>query len=397
VGVPEGRDTFELRARATGGEAWEPAVVIVGSSAGTVVPPADRTGLAVVSASPIHGPSSRLAPDGDAWVLRPLGVRCIPIGLTADDVAALSALLASADDPLVEEPEEGAGRSVRLGPDDDLTLAPVLDDVQPSVLGHPGEVEESNGSTEPPLLVRLMGPVSITSADGRVATFEKSKARELVAWLATHRERSTRSAARTALWELDVRDATFANVVSEARRALARLVPPPEGEEWIGRTLTESLPLHPLVRTDAELVREALAIARLQPPELAVATLRPAAELVVGLPFEGTGYLWPEAEGIASELVLLATSVTAELASHRLSMGDIDGVFDATGRGLRVLPGHEELIGLRMRAHARAGDHAGVRLEWEQYERVITADPWSDGEPAEELVELRRTLLTRSG
>ena len=32
--------------------------------------------------------------------------------------------------------------------------------------------------------------------------------------------RPVRTAARTALWELDVRDATFANVVSEARRSL---------------------------------------------------------------------------------------------------------------------------------------------------------------------------------
>jgi hypothetical protein len=34
-----------------------------------------------------------------------------------------------------------------------------------------------------------------------------------------------------------------------------------------------------------------------------------------------------------------------------------------------------------------------VRQEWESYERVITADPWSDGEPAPKLVELRRALL----
>ncbi len=68
-------------------------------------------------------------------------------------------------------------------------------------------------------------------------------------------------------------------------------------------------------------------------------------------------------------------------------------MFHATGRGLRVLPGHEELIGLRMRAHARAGDHAGVRQEWDSYERVINADPWSDGEPSPKLVDLRKQLL----
>ena len=55
--------------------------------------------------------------------------------------------------------------------------------------------------------------------------------------------------------------------------------------------------------------------------------------------------------------------------------------------------GHEELIGLRMRAHAQTGDLAGVRLEWEAYERVLVADTWSDGEPAPKLLALRRELL----
>jgi hypothetical protein len=117
---------------------------------------------------------------------------------------------------------------------------------------------------------------------------------------------------------------------------------------------------------------------------------------ISGVPFDGTSYLWPDAEGIASNFVLLATAATSELAAHCLSVGDIEGVFRATGRGLSVLPGHEELIGLRMRAHARSGDHAGVRHEWDSYERVITADPWSDGEPSPKLVDLRRQLLNPS-
>ena len=32
-----------------------------------------------------------------------------------------------------------------------------------------------------------------------------------------------------------------------------------------------------------------------------------------------------------------------------------------------------------MHAHATAGNLAGVRQEFESYERVVTADPWSDG------------------
>ena len=169
---------------------------------------------------------------------------------------------------------------------------------------------------------------------------------------------------------------------------------PPDGEEWLARTLTEQLPLHPWVVTDAQLVEERLDQARLEPPARAIDTLRPAVEMITGMPFADTSYLWPDAEGITSNLVLLAISASAELAGHALSIGDTELVFWATGQGLAVLPGHEELIALRMRAHARSGDLAGVRQEWESYERVIVADPWSDGEPAPKLLALRRELLS---
>jgi hypothetical protein len=181
--------------------------------------------------------------------------------------------------------------------------------------------------------------------------------------------------------------------VSEARRGLGRLVPPSEEHEWLARTLNEHLPLHDGVVTDADLMRERLAAATTHPPALAIDTLRPAVEMIRDAPFAGTSYLWPDAEGLTSNLVLLAMGASAELAALGLSTDDIELVFWATARGLKVLPGHEELIGMRMRAHARAGDLAGVRCEWEAYERVIVADAWSDGEPAPKLLALRREIL----
>ena len=79
-----------------------------------------------------------------------------------------------------------------------------------------------------------------------------------------------------------------------------------------------------------------------------------------------------------------------------VAIGDVDGVFWATGQGLKVLAGHEELIGLRMRAHANRGDLAGVRSEWESYERAVQADTWAAAEPSPKLVDLRRRLLSPS-
>ena len=329
--------TFELRSRAGAGEVWEPAVVLVGAGAGAITPPRVRTGLAVVSASPIHGPSSRLAPDGDAWTLLPLGLRLVPIGLWPADVAAIAELVevgdpvgeavpayrSVADDTLIQGESDISVAGAGAVPDADTDTDHIDSEVAPAA---PTPAWD--------LMVRLLGPVEVVANDGTAVGFERSKTRELVAWLATHRRRSTRSAARTALWELDVRDATFANVVSEARRSLARLVEPPSGEEWVGRTMTDDLPLHDLVCADVDIVEHALDVARLQPPAQAIATLSPAVDLISGMPFEGTSYLWPDPEGITSNLVLLATSAAAELAAHCLSVGDINGVFHATGRGL---------------------------------------------------------------
>jgi hypothetical protein len=382
------RSSFELRSLRTGGEVWEPAVVLLGSAddgaevctAGVL--PAAGHGVAVVVADEHgHVPTApaRLIARADGWSLEAFGssIELLPVGVSAADLEQINELLVDADRALepVEAIQWADGTS-------DAATEPA-----------------STSPFEPrqhEIAVGLLGAVEVHARTGEAGNFERSKTVELIAWLTTHRDRATRTGARTALWDLDVRDATFANVVSEARRALARLVPPPDGDEWVARTLTEQLPVHELVVTDADLVEDRLAHARVQPPSQAIETLRPAVELVRDIPFAGTSYLWPDAEGITSNLLLLAITATAEFAAHALSLGDTDGVFWATGKGLRVLPGHEELIALRMQAHARAGDLAGVRQEWESYERVLVADAWSDGEPAPKLLALRRDLLNPS-
>ena len=391
------RSSFDLRTRRTGGEMWEPAIVLCASAddALNALPvdlPTPGHGVAMVvatapasAAASVHRPGARIVGTSDGWMLDAFGVEVAltPIGVTVGDVDEIGAILDDASRP-IEPATEVAVESVSSpwslsASDGDEATADAAD----PFVARPHDI-----------VVGLMGGVRIVAADGTVGEFERSKTVELIAWLATHRDRATRATARTALWEMDVRDATFANVVSEARRALARLVEPADGDEWLARTHNESLPLHERVVTDADLIGQRVEHARLAPPAHAIEVLRPAVESIRDLPFAGTSYLWPDADGITSNLVLLATTASAELAGHALSIGDTDLVFWSTGQGLKVLPGHEELIGLRMRAHARSGDLAGVRQEWESYERVIMADSWSDGEPAPKLLELRRTLLT---
>ena len=270
------------------------------------------------------------------------------------------------------------------------------------VAAEPGEPPTGCGFDPEPewdVLVTVMGLVSAVDRDGRPARFEKSKSLELLAWLTQHRERPTRGAARTALWDTAVRDSTFANVVSDLRRGLARLAPPPGDDEWIGRTLTDDLPLHPRVRTDADLLQARLAAARGCDDRTAAELLRPGLALVTGMPFSGAGtsFTWADGEGHTSSVVLTITTAATELAERLLRLDDIDGVFWATGQGLKVLPGQEELIALRMQAHAARGDLAGVRLEWDQYERSLGADPWEQAAPSPKLTSLRRSLLTAGG
>ncbi len=399
------RTSFELRSLRTGGEMWEPSVVMLrsaddgGAVCGAGQVPHPGHGVAIVIAdehASVVAPPARLVARTDGWHLEAFGgsIDVSPIGVSAADLQEITELIIDAERHL--EPSDTA-EAIQWADDRDGDHEGVVRSdrsgdaaVADTELALPFEPRDHE------IVVGLLGGVDVRARTGEAGSFERSKTVELIAWLTTHRDRATRSGARTALWDLDVRDATFANVVSEARRALARLVPPPGDDEWVARTLTEQLPVHDLVVTDADLVADRLAHARLQPPSQAVETLRPAVELVRDMPFSGTSYLWPDAEGITSNLVLLAITATAEFAGHALSLGDTDGVFWATGKGLRVLPGHEELIALRMQAHARAGDLAGVRQEWESYERVLVADAWSDGEPAPKLLALRRELLSPS-
>jgi hypothetical protein len=121
--------------------------------------------------------------------------------------------------------------------------------------------------------------------------------------------------------------------------------------------------------------------------------LQDALDRVRDLPFTGTDYLWPDSEGITSNFILSVITGSVMAAEHALQQGDIEGVFWATGQGLKVLHGHEELVSLRMRAYSDVGDRAGVNAEWSSYERSLLHDSWSGGVPSVRMVDLKRELI----
>ena len=242
------------------------------------------------------------------------------------------------------------------------------------------------------ICVRLLGPVGVQTKDGNDIQFEKSKALELLAWISTHRERPTRAAARTALWEMSVQDATFNNIVSDLRRGLARSSI--DQNEILLRTFSDNLSLLDTVTTDADILEQAVNHANEGMDAEAADALRQALLYVRDLPFAGTRYLWPDTEGITSKLVLTAITASILLAEHCLKLGDIDGVFWATGQGLKVLRGHEELIALRMRAFAARGDFAGIESEWSSYERTVQRDRHFGGSVSPGLRKVHQELIT---
>jgi len=408
--------TFSLRARASGGERWEPLVVFAGSQrvsdgdlddaplppdvAMVVSGPHSHSGLVLRDGGPLWELSGSLLGDERYQVETTLilsdGVEVLRtrfgVGESVFDTQAgiIEAGAVVDDDP--PEPHTtpvhvaGVGDGVRNAETD--TDAAVERGAGRELLDRPRVPEASGGWR---FMVRLLGPVDVVSPDGEVVAFERSRSVELLAWLVTHRRHATRMGARTAIWDIDVRNATFSNVVSDVRRGLSSVGG--EDEEWIARGTGDDLVLHRLVCSDADVLTAALGSSQARPSSEVIGVLAPAVELIRALPFSTTRYLWPDSEGITTALIMTAISASSRLAEAYLELGDDAGVYRATEAGLGVIPGHEELIALRLRAHGRNGDQAGLRSEWEAYRRALERDPWADAEPSWRLVELRNELL----
>ena len=220
-----------------------------------------RSPAAAVSRSsrpdPFAGASWDLHAGGATWTLDPLGIRLLPVGIDSHEVAALIDAI-DGDPPVAggqppphefrgarsracrarvarrgpRIPRRGHGRA---GPRVRSCLDPRASSSRRAATGSTSLRDHGNqrrhvrrqraldgarhgrrqagrrsrltSIVDPPwaLMVRLMGPVDVVDTRGAAAKFERSKTLELLAWMVTHRERSTRIAARTALWDQDVR------------------------------------------------------------------------------------------------------------------------------------------------------------------------------------------------
>lgn len=262
----------------------------------------------------------------------------------------------------------------------------------PTELGVTEDKEDCDGDVDWRIIVRVLGSPVVETSAGDTITIGKGKSLELLTWLVEHRESSTRSAARTALWSENIQDATFSNVVSELRRALNEFAGVPENEEWIPRTFTNQMFLNDKVVTDAFIIENFLKHYLDNPNEINRNRLEESLSYVRDLPFAGTNYSWADSEGITTSHVITTVQAAVLLGEYAISVNDTETLFYVTEKGLRVLPGHEELVALRMKGHSKVGNRSAIKLEWEAYARAVEADAWAGGAPSSQLEELAKSL-----
>ena len=239
------------------------------------------------------------------------------------------------------------------------------------------------------ICVRIMGPVEVTNRSWETLRFERSKSTELLTWLVMHRERPTRIAARTALWEVSIEDSTFNNVVSGVRRAINQ-----SGQNLLVKESNDVFRIGSEVITDVEILQTAIEKVKLNGGSDEFLALREALELVRDLPFAGENFVWADTEGITSNVVLTIISGALLLSDFYMSQQDLSGVFWATGQGLKALRGHEALIAMRMKAHAQERNISGINSEWLAYERLRVAEDQFLDRESNEIAKLRDSLLT---
>jgi hypothetical protein len=224
----------------------------------------------------------------------------------------------------------------------------------------PGTVAEVAGHADAPrervwnpqVVVRVFGHPIVEGPGGTRAVFRKSRSLELLAWLCLNRDRQRRSTARTAIWEADIGDASFATVVSEMRRGLAEAVPGSDPQSWCPSSYTDEIALSESVVSDAELL-EATLSDFVRSPDLHVRELTALVAGIRDMPFAGTGYVWPDSDGTTSRLMILGLDAVTRLADWAETRGDTATATAAITAGLRMMPGDAELIARQQRLIGR--------------------------------------------
>jgi DNA-binding SARP family transcriptional activator len=219
---------------------------------------------------------------------------------------------------------------------------------------------------EPPaeIDVAVLGPLEIR---GAAQPFHRAAARELVVYLAFHRQGVRTDVWAAALWtDRRMAQSTLHSTSSVARRSLGRSENGVDHLPRRGRLLR----LENTVGTDVERFARAAAT---PDPERWMDALR----LVRGRAFDGLGLCdWAVLDGTQAQVESLVVDTALKAAAHYLRRGQGEEAEWATRRGLRVSPYDERLYRALLRATEVMGNRVGLRAAMEELLRVA-----ADGDP----------------
>ena len=192
------------------------------------------------------------------------------------------------------------------------------------------------------IVLRLYGYPRVESRSGIQADFIKRRSVEVLAWLGMNMERPRRSAVRTALWDVEISDSSFSTVMSDIRRGLSSVIVEKNRSEIFPPTFTDTIDPGISLITDFDLLHQALV--RFREDKSTFALLTHELSLIRDTPFAGVNYMWADLDGTTTRLVVLALDAASELATWAQAVGDVETCMIAVKAGLRVMPGHEELL-----------------------------------------------------
>jgi DNA-binding SARP family transcriptional activator len=217
----------------------------------------------------------------------------------------------------------------------------------------------------PEIDVAVLGPVEIR---GAARPFPRTAAKELVVYLAFHRQGARNDAWASALWsDRCVAQSTLHSTASVARRSLGRSRSGADHLPRRGRLLR----LEDTVGSDVE--RFERAAATTDP-----ARWKDALCLVRGRLFDGLGLSdWAVLDGTQAQVESMVVETALKAAAHHLRHGCGEDAAWAVRRGLRVSPYDERLYRALLRATDVMGNRVGLRTAMEELLRVA-----ADGDPA---------------
>jgi DNA-binding SARP family transcriptional activator len=229
----------------------------------------------------------------------------------------------------------------------------------------------SHGDVEVEVEVAVLGPVSVS---GLSLDFRRAAARELVVFLAFHREGVRHAEWSLALWpDRPVSLATVHSTASDARRALGRTA------DGVRRLPCGSpLRLHPSVVTDVDRFVE---LSGSQTCEAWIA----AAQLLRGPLFGGLRRPdWAVLEGTHANVEALVVHTVLQAAEMFRRCGRADDAEWIVRRGLLACPYDERLYRSLLLALAAQGNRTGMRAAMAQFllvaEGALATFPgWNSG------------------